>query len=157
MREDTQKTLFKQPSQKVPLKAGIKPLFWTKIKHCFCNKILLKRDIKPFKGDSNFIFILCFSTSPASWCLSSFLFLFFPQSPDLLVSLRGSFERRSCIISLLVFSVAFSCTRFCGMTEHAFSTVDKASPSVRNSCCKRLLFSGSRHMLSNVHNYDMFT
>ena len=48
-----------------------------KRKHLFWNEILFIRDIKSFNGDGNFILILYFSTSPASWFLSSFFFLFF--------------------------------------------------------------------------------
>ena len=52
-------------------------LLRTKVKHCFWNEILFIRNIKSFNGDGNFIFILYFSTSPASWCFSSFFFFFF--------------------------------------------------------------------------------
>ena len=42
---------------------------------------------------------------------------------------RGSFERRSCIISLLLFSVVFLNTRFSGITtKYAFPTIVKSRP-----------------------------
>ena len=87
-------------------------LLRTKMKHCFWNEILFIRDIESLNGDGNFIFILYFSTSPASQCLSPFFFVLFFFLPSFLEStcqclLRESFERRSCIISLLVFVVAF--------------------------------------------------
>ena len=94
-------------------------LLRTKIKHCFWNEILFIRDIKSFNGDGNFIFILYSSTSPASWCLSSFFsfFFFLSRVQTCWLLLRGSFERSFCIISLLDFVVAFSYTRFCGVKE----------------------------------------
>ena len=41
---------------------------------------------------------------------------------------RGSFERRSCIISVLLFSVVFLDTRFSGITQCAFPTIVKSRP-----------------------------
>ena len=41
---------------------------------------------------------------------------------------RGSFERRSCIISLLLFSVVVLNTRFSGITQCAFPTIVKSRP-----------------------------
>ena len=52
-------------------------LLRTTTKHCSWNEILFIRDINSFNGDGNFAFILFFSSSPASRCLSSFFFFFF--------------------------------------------------------------------------------
>ena len=55
-------------------------------------------------------------------------YYFFSQVQTCSCLFRGSFERRSCIISLLLFSVVFLNTRFSGITQCAFPTIVKSRP-----------------------------
>ena len=105
----------------------------TKIKHCFCDEILFIGDIKHFIGDSNFL-ILYFSTSPASWYLSSFLVLFF-LSPDLFV-----FVSRIIWKEILYYFSSSFCSGLFKYKVLRYNTVRisnnsevKASSSVRNN------------------------
>ena len=55
-------------------------------------------------------------------------FFFFSKIQTCSCLFRGSFERRSCIISVLLFSVVFLNTRFSGITQCAFPTIVKSRP-----------------------------
>ena len=92
-----------------------------------------------------------FFYKPGILGLVLFFFFFNARVQACWFLLRESFERSSYITSFLVLLLPVLYIRFCGMTEEEFPTTDKASLSVKNSSCNKLLFSGSRHMLSNVH------
>ena len=117
-------------------------LLRTKIKHFSCSEIMFIRDIKPLYVDGNFICILYFSTSSHLGTCPLFVFVF-------VFSLKS---RPFCFYLVFkadpaLFPVAFFSTRFCGIKKSAFPTMGKALSSARNSRCKRLLFSGSVHII----------